>query len=165
MPSEPSALNIFSWLKANFVKLPDYIGGAMDFGDLAFATNLSKMLAQDGCPHTRGVKEGDLGGPTDLGVTSPDIHRSLRHFMTSFWVRFGRAEARSITEARRTEVGFSIYNLFVFVLGTLLLAYCFYNLVLFFAGVAEERGYTWSCWCTFFAGCGGVGSEGFISSC
>ena len=45
LPSEPSAFNIFSWLKANFMKLPDFVGDAMDFGALAFATNLSKMLA------------------------------------------------------------------------------------------------------------------------
>ena len=68
LPSEPSAFSIFSWLKANFMKLPDFIGGAMDFGALASATNLSKMLMQDGCPHTRGVKERGLEGPTDLGA-------------------------------------------------------------------------------------------------
>ena len=45
LPSEPLAFNIFSWLKANFMKLPDFVGDAMDFGALAFATNLSKMLA------------------------------------------------------------------------------------------------------------------------
>jgi len=45
LPSEPSVFNIFSWMKANFLKLPDFVGSAIDFGALAFATNLSKMLA------------------------------------------------------------------------------------------------------------------------
>ena len=45
LPSEPSAFNIFSWMKANFLKLPDFVGGAFDFGALASTTNLSKMLA------------------------------------------------------------------------------------------------------------------------
>ena len=63
-----------------------------------------------------------------------------------------------MVEARRAEVSLSIYNLFVFVLGTLLLACCFYNLVLFYAGVAEERGCTWSCWCAIFAGYRGASS-------
>ena len=45
LPSEPSAFSIFSWLKANFMNLPNFVGGAVDFGALAFATNLSKMLA------------------------------------------------------------------------------------------------------------------------
>ena len=84
LPSKPSAFNIFSWLKANFMKLPDFIGGAVDFGSLASATNLSKMLAQDGCPHMKDMKERDLEGPTDLGMTSRDIRRSVHHFMKSF---------------------------------------------------------------------------------
>ena len=71
-------------MKANFLKLPDFVGGAIDFGALAFATNLSKMLAQDGFPHTKDVKERDLEGPINLGVTSCDIRRSVCHFMKSF---------------------------------------------------------------------------------
>ena len=89
LPSESLAFSIFSWLKANFMNLPDFVGGAMDFGALPSAINLSKMLVQDGCPHTRGMKERDLEGPANLGATSHDIRRSVRHFMKSFWVRFG----------------------------------------------------------------------------
>ena len=64
-------LNIFTWLKSNFAKLPDFVGGAVDFGALAFATNFSKMLMQDGCSHVEGLKEkSDLEGPAELGVTS-----------------------------------------------------------------------------------------------
>jgi hypothetical protein len=44
LPSDPSAFNIFSWMKPNFLKLPDFVGGAVDFGVLASATNFSKML-------------------------------------------------------------------------------------------------------------------------
>ena len=56
LPSEPSAFNIFSWMKANFLKLPNFDSDAVDFGALASTTNLSKMLAQDGCPHAKDVK-------------------------------------------------------------------------------------------------------------
>jgi hypothetical protein len=49
LPSKPLALNIISWMKANFLKLRDFVGGAVDFGALASATNLSKMLTQDSC--------------------------------------------------------------------------------------------------------------------
>ena len=49
LPSEPSAFGIFSWMKANFEKLPAFVGGAIDFGALASAMNFAKMLAQDGC--------------------------------------------------------------------------------------------------------------------
>ena len=62
-------------MKANFLKFPDFVGGAIDFGALASATNLAKMLAHDGCPHAKDVKERDLEGPTDLGATSCDIRR------------------------------------------------------------------------------------------
>ena len=61
MPSEPSAFNIFSWMKADFEKLPTFVGGAIDFGALATTTNFAKMLAQDGCKHVEGVKEGPWG--------------------------------------------------------------------------------------------------------
>jgi hypothetical protein len=46
------------------------------------------------------VKEKDLDDPADLGVTSHGV-RSVRNFMKSFWVKFGRAEACSMAEARR----------------------------------------------------------------
>ena len=45
LPSKPSVFNIFSWMKANFMKLPYFVGGVVNFGALACATNLSKMLA------------------------------------------------------------------------------------------------------------------------
>jgi len=70
LPSDPSVFSIFSWMKANFIKLPNFVGEAIDFGALASATNLSKMLTQDGSSHVEGVKEKDLEGPTKLGVTS-----------------------------------------------------------------------------------------------
>ena len=44
-----------------------------------------------------------------------------------------------MVEARRAEVSLSIYNLFVFVLGTLLLACCFYNLVLFLQELQKKE--------------------------
>ena len=48
-------------MKANFVKLPNFVGGIVDFGALASAINLSKMLLQDGCWHVEGMQERDLG--------------------------------------------------------------------------------------------------------
>jgi hypothetical protein len=44
LPSDPSAYSILAWLKSNFAKLPDFVGGAVDFGALSAATNFSKML-------------------------------------------------------------------------------------------------------------------------
>ena len=106
LPTKPSAFSIFSWMKANFEKLPAFVGGAIDFGALASAMNFAKMLAQDGCKHVKGVKEKDLGGPSDLRMTSRGMRRSARNFMKSFWVNFGWAEARSMVEIHRDEDGF-----------------------------------------------------------
>ena len=104
MPEEPSTLNILAWLKSNFANLPDFVGGAVDFGALASASNFSMMLNQDGCSHVEGLEEKDLEGPAELGVTSRGIRRFVRNFMKSFWVKFGRAEAHSMAEARQSEV-------------------------------------------------------------
>ena len=46
---EPLAYIIFSWMKSNSAKLPDFVGGAVEFGALSAATNSSKMLAIDDC--------------------------------------------------------------------------------------------------------------------
>ena len=71
-------------MKANFEKLHAFVGGAIDFGALASAMNFAKMLAQDGYKHVKGIKEKDLGGPSNLGVTSCDVRRSAHDFMKSF---------------------------------------------------------------------------------
>lgn len=104
LPFVPSAFTIFSWLKANFVKLPDFIGGAIDFGAQASTTNFSKMLAQDGCSHVNAVQERDLEGLGELGAVSRSMRRSVRNFMKSFWVNIGRAEARLMVELHQAEV-------------------------------------------------------------
>ena len=70
-------------MKANFLKLPDFVGRAIDFGALTSATNFSKMLKQDGCSHIEGVIEKDLEGSTELGVTSQSVRRSVRNFMAA----------------------------------------------------------------------------------
>ena len=106
LPTEPSAFNIFSWMKANFVKLRDFISGGVDFRAVASATNFSNILALDGCLHINGMQERDLEGPGELGALSRGVRRSVHNFMKSFWVKFGRVEARSMVEFRRAEVSF-----------------------------------------------------------
>ena len=51
LPTDASALGIFAWFKENVAKLPDFVGGAMDFGALSCATNLCKTLGKLGCAH------------------------------------------------------------------------------------------------------------------
>ena len=55
------------------MKLPDFVGGAVDFVALASAINLSKMLAQDCFPRTKDMKVRDLEGVADHGMILRDI--------------------------------------------------------------------------------------------
>ena len=77
LPSEPSAYNIIAWLKSNFARLPNFVGGADAFGALSATTNFSKMLIQSGCSHAKSFKENkDIGSPAELGETSHGVTRS-----------------------------------------------------------------------------------------
>lgn len=51
LPADASALSIFGWFKENVAKLPEFVGGAVDFGALSCATNLCKTLGKLGCSH------------------------------------------------------------------------------------------------------------------
>lgn len=85
LPSEPSAYSLFSWMKSNFAKLPGFVGGAVDFGALSSAINLSKVLAKSGCPHVEGLKEKkDFESPAELGDSSGNLAKSMRNFMKLF---------------------------------------------------------------------------------
>jgi hypothetical protein len=140
MPEEPITFNLLSWLKAHVKKLPAFVGGAADFGALAGGTNYVKMLARGGCIHTEIIKKEKLSGPFDLGETSPTLRRSIRNFMSSFWVDFGRAEARKMAEDRRAEVCALSCTWFNFVLWlclVLLTCFCSFDFAIPFTGVAE----------------------------
>ena len=66
--------------------------------------------------------------------------------MKSFWVKFGRVEARSMAEARRVEVVF-FFIAYCFCLSFLSLVWCFYNFALFLQELQKE------------AACGTVGAQ------
>ena len=57
LPTGASTFIIFAWMKSNFAKLPEFIGGAVDFGALSCATNLCKTLGKVGCTHIISLKE------------------------------------------------------------------------------------------------------------
>ena len=56
MSADASAYGIFAWFKENLSKLPEFVGGAMDFGALSCAMNLYKTLGKLGCTHVVGLK-------------------------------------------------------------------------------------------------------------
>jgi hypothetical protein len=44
LPEEAIAFNLMTWLKSHVEKVPNFVGGAVDFAALASATNFGKML-------------------------------------------------------------------------------------------------------------------------
>jgi hypothetical protein len=54
-----------------------------------------------------------------LGDTSDSLRKSVRNFMSTFWVFFGKAAARQMVEDRRAKVHALLYPLAIFVLKTL----------------------------------------------
>jgi len=49
LSADASAYGVFTWLKANFAKLLEFVGSTMDFGALSYATNLCKTLGKLDC--------------------------------------------------------------------------------------------------------------------
>lgn len=85
LPADASALGVFARFKENIAKLPDFVGGAMDFGALSCATNLCKTLEKMGCSHFAGLRNRkDLEGPLELGETSGEISKPVRNLMKYF---------------------------------------------------------------------------------
>lgn len=105
LPAEPLAFDIFSWMKSNFAKLPRFVGGAVDFRAFSSATNFSKILAKSGCTHVEGLKERkEFKSPAEFGESSGNLTKSIRIFMKSFRLKFGRANACSLAVACRAAV-------------------------------------------------------------
>ena len=105
LPSEASPSTLFSWMDANFSRLPDFVGKVGDFAALSSATNFAKTLAKADCQHVAEMKRRKhYESPKVLGEAPKDISTTIRHFMGHFWCKFGLQDARVLAEARRAEV-------------------------------------------------------------
>lgn len=68
LPADASTFGVFAWMKSNFAKLPEFIGGAVEFGALSCATNLCRTLGKVGYTHIIRLKEqNEFEGPLELG--------------------------------------------------------------------------------------------------
>jgi hypothetical protein len=105
LPAESLVSGLFKWMSANFAKLPDFIGKVLDFALLSSATNLARTLAEGGGGHVEVLKrKKDYESPAKLGETPKAVYSAVRRFMSYFWCKFGRQDARSLAEACRAEV-------------------------------------------------------------
>jgi len=84
--------------------LPDFVGGAVDFGALAAVSSFVRLLRRGGCFHAEGVVKEEFASAEDVGEGTSGLRKSVRNFISSFWIRFGRAEAKKMAKARRAEV-------------------------------------------------------------
>ena len=103
-----------AWLKSHIRMLPDFVGGAVDFGALAAVSSFAKLLRRGGCSHAEDVAKEEFASAEDVGEGTSSLRKSVRNFISSFWIRFGRAEAKKMAEARRAEVFLIWFFLFVF---------------------------------------------------
>ncbi|XP_021310427.1 uncharacterized protein LOC110433104 [Sorghum bicolor] len=92
-----------AWLKSHIRMLPDFVGGAVDFGALAAVSSFARLLRRGGCSHAEGVDKAEFATAEDVGEGTPGLRKFVRNFISSFWIRFGRAEAKKMAEARRAE--------------------------------------------------------------
>jgi hypothetical protein len=119
--TDTSAYGILARFKENLAKLSEFVKGAMNFGALSCAMNLCKTLGKLGCTHFVGLKRRrEFEGPSELGETLGGVTKSIRNFMKYFWFKFGRANTRSLAEARCAMV--RILSIFVSV--TIFLSFC-----------------------------------------
>ena len=116
-----------AWLKSHIRMLPDFVGGAVNFGALAAVSSFAKLLRREGCSHMEEVAKEEFATAEDIGEGTSSLRKSVWNFISSFWIRFGRAEAKKMAEARRAEVLLiCFFFLFVFCFAAL---QCYLRLV------------------------------------
>ena len=108
-----------AWLKSHISMLPHFVGGAIDFRALAVVNSFARLLHRGGCSHAEAVAKEEFSSAADVGEATSSLLKSVRNFISSFWIRFGWVEAKNMAEARRAEV-----RLFFVVLWTLY-GFCF----------------------------------------
>ena len=88
-----------AWLKFHIIKLPDFIGGAIDFGALVGVSSFGRLLRRDSCNHVESEQKENVASGSNFGENPSVVWRSVCNFIGSFWAKIGRAEAKSMAEA------------------------------------------------------------------
>jgi hypothetical protein len=104
LPTEGPLNDVAAWMKFNFSKLPEFIGGVSDFGALAGVTSFCKLLAAHGCSHASEIRTKAMETVDSLGDLPEVVQKSIKRFMKYFWCEKGRDTAKVMSEARRAKV-------------------------------------------------------------
>ena len=106
--------------------LPEFVGGAVDFGALAAVNSFTRLLHHGGCSHAEAVAKEEFSSAEDVVEATSSLRKSVRNFISLFWIRFGWAEEKKMPEARRAEVCiFFCYPLYTVWLFPLVSRLCF----------------------------------------
>jgi len=73
-----------AWLKSHICMLPDFVGGAVNFGALAAVSSFAKLLRRGGCSHAEEVAKEEFSTAEDIGEGTSSLRKSLRNFISSF---------------------------------------------------------------------------------
>ena len=73
-----------AWLKSHISMLPDFVGGAVDFGALAAVSSFARLLRRGGCSHAEGVAKEEFASAEDVGEVTSSLRKSVRNFISSF---------------------------------------------------------------------------------
>ncbi|XP_021301870.1 uncharacterized protein LOC110429740 [Sorghum bicolor] len=65
-----------AWLKSHIRMLPDFVGGAVDFGALAAVSSFARLLRRGGCSHAEGVAKVEFATAEDVGEGTPSLRKS-----------------------------------------------------------------------------------------
>ena len=73
-----------AWLKSHISMLPDFVGGAVDFGALAAVSSFARLLRRGGCSHAEEVAKEEFRSAEDVGEGISSLRKSIRNFISSF---------------------------------------------------------------------------------
>ena len=122
-----------AWLKSHISMLPEFVGGAIDFGALAAVNSFAWLLRRGGCSHAEAIVKEEFPSAEDVGEGTSSLRKSFQNFISSFWIRFGRAKAKRMAEARRAEVHIFLLSFAYYV------AISFVSQVFAFTGACQEE--------------------------
>ena len=97
---------ILAWLKSHITKLPNVVGGAVDFGALVGVSSFAHLLRCGDSTHAEVVQKEKINSVAEIGEGSANVRRSVHNFISFFWAKFSQAEARGMAEARWLEVSY-----------------------------------------------------------
>ena len=75
---------MLGWLRSHVARLPDFVGGNVDFGALAGASSFTHLVRHGGYEHLVAIQKEKIGSSSELGEYSSKLWMSVQNFISSF---------------------------------------------------------------------------------